>query len=671
MQPLLLLLAVAMTASLPTRDEHNRISRQWFWRERLDNVAMKLRKFSEEVSYLSSGKHMPSCGICSWAAGSVLTDVRRGLTEEVIADNLRNECKMFGLAGSNRVCDGLVDNFKDEFFYVMKRTTQSANQVCSLVLGEDCGDKAPLNWTVVLPNTKKPDPVPPRPKPGAPRLRFLHITDTHVDLRYSEGSRADCPEPLCCREENGKAHWLANIPAGHWGALRKCDLPAKTFENMLQTVRDYHKVDYVIWTGDMVPHDVWNTSREGNIAVTKYTADAIAKFLPGVPVFPAVGNHEGHPANCFPPPEEKGNMSASWIFDALADQWSRWLPPSATDTIRRAGYYSARPYPGLKIISVNTNYCSTLNWWLLINATDPAQQLAWLVNELHESETKGEKVHIIAHIPPGVSDCLHVWSENYHRILERYESTVRGQFFGHTHADELEVAYDSKDAKRALGVAYLGPSLTTYGSGHPAFRVFTVDGGYPGASWSLLDHHTYLLNLTVANAQPDMPPRWELEYSARAAYNLTSLEPQQWDDALAKMEHDDELFNKFYRFYYKGEPQKKHCKVSKNHRQSFAKQSLLDHHTYLLNLTVANAQPDMPPRWELEYSARAAYNLTSLEPQQWDAALAKMEHDDELFNKFYRFYYKGEPQKKHCKGSCRRRLLCEQRTATSTDLKRC
>ncbi|KAH7971266.1 hypothetical protein HPB49_020809 [Dermacentor silvarum] len=99
--------------------------------------------------------------------------------------------------------------------------------------------------------------------------------------------------------------------------------------------------------------------------------------------------------------------------------------------------------------------------------------------------------------------------------------------------------------------------------------------------------------------------------------------------------------------------------------------SLLDHHTYLLNLTVANAQPDMPPRWELEYSARAAYNLTSLEPQQWDAALAKMEHDDELFNKFYRFYYKGEPQKKHCKGSCRRRLLCEQRTATSTDLKRC
>ncbi|KAK8764200.1 hypothetical protein V5799_033189 [Amblyomma americanum] len=112
----------------------------------------------------------------------------------------------------------------------------------------------------------------------------------------------------------------------------------------------------------MVPHDVWNTSRAGNLAVTKYTADAIAKFLPGVPVFPAVGNHEGHPANWF-------------------------------------------------------------------------------------------------------------------------KATVRGEFFGHSHADELKVAYDSRYKKLAFGVAYLAPSLTTYGSGHPAFRIFTVDGGYSGASW--------------------------------------------------------------------------------------------------------------------------------------------------------------------------------------------
>ncbi|EEC01319.1 hypothetical protein IscW_ISCW001543 [Ixodes scapularis] len=29
------------------------------------------------------------------------------------------------------------------------------------------------------------------------------------------------------------------------------------------------------------------------------------------------------------------------------------------------------------------------------------------------------KVHIIGHIPPGIGDCLQVWSENYHRIISR------------------------------------------------------------------------------------------------------------------------------------------------------------------------------------------------------------------------------------------------------------
>ncbi|KAH7941539.1 hypothetical protein HPB49_014786 [Dermacentor silvarum] len=66
-------------------------------------------------------------------------------------------------------------------------------------------------------------------------------------------------------------------------------------------------------------------------------------------------------------------------------------------------------------------------------------------------------------------------------------------------------------------------------------------------------------------------------------------------------------------------------------------QTILDHHTYLLNLTAANARPDVPPRWELEYSARAAYNLSSLEPQQWDALLLRMERDDDLFYRFFRY----------------------------------
>ncbi|KAL1486867.1 hypothetical protein MTO96_008644 [Rhipicephalus appendiculatus] len=432
MRPLLfLLLAVAMTVSLPD----TRRARQRFAAVALER---ELHQDSDEAPRILPGGLPASGAACP----------RKGF-----ADNLDHECKLFGLAGSGRVCDGLVSIFKAEFFDVMKRTSLSAHEVCSSVLGRECGDKGELNWTIALPNTRKPDPVPPKPKADAPKLRFLHITDTHVDMRYAEGSRADCPEILCCREDSGKA----KIRAGHWGDLHRCDLPARTFESMLQEVRDHHK------------------SREGNIALAKYTADSIAKFLPGVPVYPAVGNHEVHPVHCFPLPEEKGNMSAAWIFDALADQWSRWPSPSATDTVRSC---------------------------LSRNATDPAQQLAWLVDELHESEGKGEKVHIIAHVPPGVYTCLHVWSENYHRILERYESTVRGQFFGHLHKDELEVAYDSTDAKRALGVAYLGPSLDDLQLGAPSVPSIHCGRRLP---WSVL----------VTPGSPHVPA--ELDHGQRAS----------------------------------------------------------------------------------------------------------------------------------------------------------
>ena len=63
--------------------------------------------------------------------------------------------------------------------------------------------------------------------------------------------------------------------------------------------------------------------------------------------------------------------------------------------------------------------CVCVYRWLLINATDPAQQLHWLVQELQAAENAGQKVHIIAHIPPGWNSCLKAWSDNFHHIVNR------------------------------------------------------------------------------------------------------------------------------------------------------------------------------------------------------------------------------------------------------------
>lgn len=55
----------------------------------------------------------------------------------------------------------------------------------------------------------------------------------------------------------------------------------------------------------------------------------------------------------------------------------------------------------------------------MINSRDPAQQLEWLVDVLKNAEEQNEKVHILAHVPPGQNDCIDVWKNNYYKIITR------------------------------------------------------------------------------------------------------------------------------------------------------------------------------------------------------------------------------------------------------------
>ncbi|KAA0194494.1 hypothetical protein HAZT_HAZT006754, partial [Hyalella azteca] len=55
-----------------------------------------------------------------------------------------------------------------------------------------------------------------------------------------------------------------------------------------------------------------------------------------------------------------------------------------------------------------------------------------------------------------------------------YESTITGQFFGHTHYDEFEVFYDDVDLRPA-SVAYVAPSVTTYDALNPGYRIYYIE----------------------------------------------------------------------------------------------------------------------------------------------------------------------------------------------------
>ena len=95
----------------------------------------------------------------------------------------------------------------------------------------------------------------------------------------------------------------------------------------------------------------------------------------------------------FSPPEViDPEFSNAWLYDEAARQWASWLPAEVSETIRYGGYYTTLAKPGLRIVSMNMNYCYNLNLWTLSVSQDPASGLLWLSQVLEQAEAANEKV---------------------------------------------------------------------------------------------------------------------------------------------------------------------------------------------------------------------------------------------------------------------------------------
>ncbi|XP_047463834.1 sphingomyelin phosphodiesterase [Mugil cephalus] len=511
-----------------------------------------------------------SCPVCKAIFTVVDIALLSDTNEERVAHAVRQACVRLHLA-EEQVCRDITELFRGDLIRALQESFLWPSEACAVLVGPSCGKfdiYAP--WNITLPKVPKPPVTPPSPpKPGSPQSRVLFITDVHWDKEYEVGSAADCKDPLCCRKDSGSPSWKRR-EAGYWGTYSKCDLPLRTVENFLQNAAKAGPWDWVYWTGDIPAHNIWSQTRKQQLSELTVVSELIQKHLgPNVTVYPAVGNHESTPVNSFPPPFIRGNRSSSWLYDTMAKEWATWLPEQALKTLRYGGFYTVEIQPGLRVVSLNMNFCARENFWLMVNSTDPANQLQWLVHVLQASEDKGEKVHIIGHIPPGL--CLGSWSWNYYHIINRYESTVTGQFFGHTHMDEFQMFYDEATMTRPLGVAFIAPSVTTYINLNPGYRVYYVDGNYKGSSRLVLDHENYILNLTEANHSPVAPhspepnPKWTLLYRATEAYGIPSLFPSDHDRLLQTFVKDDRVFDKFWYFSHKGhvsEPCKETCKTT-------------------------------------------------------------------------------------------------------------
>ncbi|CAO3616653.1 unnamed protein product [Cunninghamella echinulata] len=506
-------------------------------------------------------------------------------TEGFLIRTLTKVCIRTGRV-SPEVCAGVMKEQVPIFRKVIKTMTVSGRDghlMCAAI-ANSCPYPDIEKWEIQFPKPK-PTNIPTN-QPSGETFTVLQLSDWHIDPEYQAFSDAVCDKPICCRASSTD---YSNItkPSSPWGEY-SCDTPLPLIKSMLDFIPTIENdISFGLMTGDIPPHEVWHTLP---FLKTQFIQDASYRLLHAhfdapskinAVLYPSVGNHESAPTNNFPlktnqlPDDmEHDFLSLVWLYKSLAKSWNGWLSYNndgddpKNDIENNTGSYVARPLHGLKLISLNTNFCYTLNWWLYQqpNERDPNGILKWLVEQLQESEDMGERVWIIGHIAPGDSTCFHDYSNYYYQIVERYAPhVITGQFFGHTHKDELQIFYKNgqQNASEAISVAYIAPSITPYLNVNPGFRTYKVDKN----TFEVVDSITYIADLDKANTWLD-GPNWHVEYSAREAYSSTNatlssekqpLTAEWWHNVTLDMENNNSTFDKYWYHRTKLAPQTPEC----------------------------------------------------------------------------------------------------------------
>ena len=482
----------------------------------------------------SLGYYHLECDLCKDSIKVLRAIANSAPSREVVYDAAVKLCTTLKIEKED-VCHGVVHEFENEFFAVLEYEVLSPSDICGLARA--C---PPTNITpavvISFPTPKPAVRHRPIPSQSTPKKRILQLSDIHFDPHYQPNTNDDCGKPLCCRKEDGPG------TAGFFGSPL-CDPPRWTLEAMLkQITTEFPDIDYVFWTGDIPPHDIWLESRDTKLSVIYQVTELLSHtFDPlNIPVIPVMGNHEGVPVNSFPV-----GVSGAWLYSNLSNFWSHWIPSDQMKNFKTFGYFEMKLWNNMYVISINMNACNNGNWWILIDkeTSDPGHQLEWLIQRLEFHESHNHSVILAGHIPPGDLDCLETWGDELYSIVDRYENTLVTMVTGHKHTDSFEVFRDISTGKRATLVNFVSPSVTTFQNLNPTFRIFEVDE----QTNQLYNVETYFLDIRKANQQNIS--RFVKEYDFLSEYEMKSVLPDAFLDLSRRIEASPDLMSKYQLFH--------------------------------------------------------------------------------------------------------------------------
>ncbi|RDH21065.1 Metallo-dependent phosphatase [Aspergillus niger ATCC 13496] len=470
-------------------------------------------------------------------------------------------------------CTGLVASQVPSAYYVLRQLSvpsDTAQTFCASVL-DLCPYPpiCPIHLTVPPPPLYSPITTKENKDNDNTTLRIAHITDTHVDLAYTPGTSTHCRKPICCRQYHAyDAPGRSKTPCSTWGSPH-CDPPLRLLHSMLSALQSQQQPHLTLFTGDIVAHDIWNTSQQSVLACFNATYSALHTL--NNPVYAAIGNHDTHPVNIFPGVDTPEELNVEWAYNALTTHWKS-LQNNTALNVRSGAYATTYTHPPtdnqIKIISYNSNLYYHLN--LLLYTTpmpgDPMSQFTWLITELHAAEQESLKVLLITHIPISSKETLPSYADSLRRILYRFKNTIMGVFCGHGHVDTFGVFYNnnsySSSSSDNASVEMMAPAMTPM-SGYPAFRVYEFR--LSGDGLKVMDFEEYVArSLPFIDSSLQGEPVWVRYYSAMEAYGkyvypnagagasagggaeAGGIGPQFWATLTDVMETEWDVFNQYW-----------------------------------------------------------------------------------------------------------------------------
>ncbi|PAV93410.1 hypothetical protein WR25_07013 [Diploscapter pachys] len=113
-----------------------------------------------------------------------------------------------------------------------------------------------------------------------------------------------------------------------------CDAPYYLMTSMLDhIVKTNDKFDYIVVTGDLMSHDVWNYNNISHMSFIKNISDNLKTYFKDTPILQVIGNHEGVPIDNVAPHYAPRQWSMNWLYGSMLKNWGDYIPGDQNDTM--------------------------------------------------------------------------------------------------------------------------------------------------------------------------------------------------------------------------------------------------------------------------------------------------------------------------------------------------